>query len=532
MQRPTAATSEATPYPLPPQHFYSIEYPGYVSPESVPIAVQNLGGQPCIDHAFRRLTRNEGRDNLVDLKFRPENPFSHPVPGDVTSTNNLLLKVVKRKRRRLNPPHGSPDDVECVGEYTAEVVGNIPRTLRFRSMADFQYQPDLSDPIAKLRVSMDRLDAQAIKDFRFGPEKEEYSVVDTPSLNLDPSLLQVGQDTISPQPKSRSNLRMIPPPVFSRQGLPQMYNFKQNPMAVVETFVDEETALEKKRYINRSRWKGWSVIPISMSEKEVPTSPSKQVEEMRLSANPQLSAALQKHFEDRHIWTKLALLNQFSPHDAREISNTKYLIPLFSYVFIDGPWRDTLIKLGYDPRVDVASRFFQRLHFRNVNNTTARPSVTARVDAKYPDNIAARSEHTDIGPDRSHIFDGKTQSSEIASFQLCDIQDPMLVGMIENEAELRDTCNERDGWYQSAHLEGIKAVLRHKFFSLLEGRVPTDEECTKLLSDVSESRNYAHGSTYARKSRKHNKAKGALPPEEAAAARLRKVLAQGNSTVP
>jgi general transcription factor 3C polypeptide 5 (transcription factor C subunit 1) len=134
---------------------------------------------------------------------------------------------------------------------------------------------------------------------------------------------------------------------------------------------------------------------------------------------------------------------------------------------------------------------------------------------------------------RSHIFDGKTQSSEIASFQLCDIQDPMLVSMIESETELRDTCNvsrncrairlttkifaqERDGWYQSAHLEGIKAILRHKFFSLLEGRVPTDEECTKLLSSLSESRNYTHGSTYARKSRKHNKAKGALPPEEAA----------------
>jgi general transcription factor 3C polypeptide 5 (transcription factor C subunit 1) len=40
-------------------------------------------------------------------------------------------------------------------------------------------------------------------------------------------------------------------------------------MAVVETSVNEETGLEKKRYINRFRWKGWSVIPTSMSEKEV-----------------------------------------------------------------------------------------------------------------------------------------------------------------------------------------------------------------------------------------------------------------------
>lgn len=42
---------------------------------------------------------------------------------------------------------------------------------------------------------------------------------------------------------------------------------------------------------------------------------------------------------------------------------------------------------------------------------------------------------------RSHIFDGKTQSTEIASFQLCDIQDPTLVQMIGSEEELRDVCN-------------------------------------------------------------------------------------------
>ena len=66
------------------------------------------------------------------------------------------------------------------------------------------------------------------------------------------------------------------------------------------------------------------------------------------------------------------------------------------------------------------------------------------------------------------------------------------------------------------HLERIKAVLRHKFFRLLEGRVATNEECAKLLSSLSESRNYGHGPSYARRSRKHNKAKGALPPEEAA----------------
>ncbi|KAF8592376.1 hypothetical protein K439DRAFT_1655910 [Ramaria rubella] len=508
-------SQEAHAYPLSQQHFYSVEYPGYVASASVPRAIRTLGGQACIDRAFRRVKRNEDLGNLVDLKFRPENPFSHPVPGDVTTTNNLLLKVVKRKRRQIN---SSEDILAETGEYTAELVGNIPKTLRFRSLADFQYQPNMSDPIAQLRMSMDKLDARAIKEFRFGVEKEEYSVSDVSIPTLDPVLLQEGQSSTLRNPESFSNLRLMPPPVFSRQGIPQMYNFKQNPMAIVDISVDEATGQEKKRYINRFRWKSWSVVPISMSEKEVPTRPSKQVEEMRSSANPDLCNGLQKHFEERPAWTKLALLNQFSHLDAREISNTKYLIPLFCYVFIDGPWRDTLMKFGYDPRTDISSRFFQRIYFRNVNNPTVRPSVTARVEAKYPDNIATRHDHVEVGSDRrSHIFDGKTQNSETASFQLCDIQDVMLKNMIETEDELREKCDERDGWYRSAHMEGIKTVVRHKFFSLLDGRIASDDECKKLLITLPDSRNtIVRGPTYSRTPRKHNKAKGALPPEEAA----------------
>ena len=74
---------------------------------------------------------------------------------------------------------------------------------------------------------------------------------------------------------------------------------------------------------------------------------------------------------------------------------------------------------------------------------------------------------------RSHIFDGQTVTSETAAFQLCDITDPMLKEMIEadDEDSLREACNERDGWYTTHALERIKTVLRHKFFSLLLGRV-------------------------------------------------------------
>ena len=134
----TASQTSAQARDLPSTHFYSIEYPGYVRPESVSKAVHSLGGQLSIDRALRRNAPR--KDSLLELNLRPDNPFSHPLLGDLVPTNNLLLKVVKRKLKR--PPPGDDDDgshkeeeekEDIVGEYTAVAIGVIPKTARFRS---------------------------------------------------------------------------------------------------------------------------------------------------------------------------------------------------------------------------------------------------------------------------------------------------------------------------------------------------------------------------------------------------------------
>ena len=108
------------------QHsFYSVEYPGYVQPSSVPLAVSHLGGQSKVDRAFKRAAPKS--QTLLELSLRPGNPFAHPIPGDVVGTNNLLLKVTKRKRKQV------AGDPCTTGEYTAEVVGIVSKTARFRS---------------------------------------------------------------------------------------------------------------------------------------------------------------------------------------------------------------------------------------------------------------------------------------------------------------------------------------------------------------------------------------------------------------
>ena len=66
--------------------------------------------------SFGRVSRK--REGLLTVDFA----------GEVVQTNNLLLKVTKRKRvRRNGVPLAQPE-----WEYKAEIAGVVPRTVRFR----------------------------------------------------------------------------------------------------------------------------------------------------------------------------------------------------------------------------------------------------------------------------------------------------------------------------------------------------------------------------------------------------------------
>jgi len=69
----------------------------------------------------------------------------------------------------------------------------------------------------------------------------------------------------------------------------------------------------------------------------------------------------------------MSLFNQFTSSETRDIvryavshstsqpskmvsCRSKILLSLVCYVFQDGPWRDTLVRLGFDPRKEVAAR--------------------------------------------------------------------------------------------------------------------------------------------------------------------------------
>lgn len=114
-------------YPIGHEAFQSVEYPGPIGPSSASLdkALRGLGRPEDWNSVF-----NKSRSNL-ELRFRPDDHFAHPVAGDRTTTHRVLLKVTRRRRRRSD--QAGEDDVQSEGGiYKIEVPGTIKQTVRYR----------------------------------------------------------------------------------------------------------------------------------------------------------------------------------------------------------------------------------------------------------------------------------------------------------------------------------------------------------------------------------------------------------------
>jgi hypothetical protein len=135
---------------IPDKSFVVIEFPGYLKStttsslrehgqsnegggneeekelEGLPKAIQMLGGMEKLSKQLQEKNK-EGR---LELKFRPTDPFSHGISCERIPSSNFLLKVTPSKNSSSSTP--SP-------LFSAAIVGRIPVTYRFKTMADFQY---------------------------------------------------------------------------------------------------------------------------------------------------------------------------------------------------------------------------------------------------------------------------------------------------------------------------------------------------------------------------------------------------------
>jgi general transcription factor 3C polypeptide 5 (transcription factor C subunit 1) len=136
----------------------------------------------------------------------------------------------------------------------------------------------------------------------------------------------------------------------------------------------------------------------------------------------------------RPMWTRRALINVLGSRDTTVKQATQYV----GYMFTSGPWRDTIIRYGLDPRTDPSCRFYQSFGFQIVSNEPGE-------DGKNPDWAEdkvnyQRNNQTNAPATASHIFDGKTLIRDGKVWQVCDVTDPLLHGLLATK-DIRPTCD-------------------------------------------------------------------------------------------
>ncbi|GAA5949643.1 hypothetical protein JCM3765_002738 [Sporobolomyces pararoseus] len=470
---PTTGVADAPTYslssPVKSRRFTTIEYPS-------PISLSTTSLSTALSTLTPSLDKLGDTSKVVEIDLsNNRNPYLHKVCSTSFESNNLVLKLTKRRRKV--PKRDEFGNVIEQGEYKVEPLGVERRLIRFRAMADFQYIPKVeqSDKVVNLVDGIRNLDINSIRSFRMPEPSEDF---DSSKLDLIP-----------------------PPPVFSRHALPQNFNFRP---AGGSVRITTESGLT--RLVNSTRYKVKTIQSILFVDPKVPLGPDESFlkELKRTELNPVEKRMKSLLEQDRPVWTRLALLNQLNKDQVKFVSNNKSVWPMIGYTFSDGPFRDLVIRFGYDPRTDPQARFYQHFILRNIQNVRSKAlpgtksaiqsaSASARHHQHYrgTQNTPATESNGEGGEStneestkKSHIFDGTQFHSKIGNFQLIDIQDPLSRALINSTEGVLSACSSdhNEGWYAFDYLDQIKQVVRRKFMGLVvEGRKVEDKDCDDLL---------------------------------------------------
>lgn len=107
------------------------------------------------------------------------------------------------------------------------------------------------------------------------------------------------------------------------------------------------------------------------------------------------------------------------------------------YSFKSGPWRDALIKWGIDPRQDSKYRIYQTLSFQLMSKDRLMAAAKKMADGR---NTWIRSERYRKDEQPSHVFDGRGITTNGKTWQMCDIKEPLIKGLLDTD-DLRSTCD-------------------------------------------------------------------------------------------
>ncbi len=141
---------------------------------------------------------------------------------------------------------------------------------------------------------------------------------------------------------------------------------------------------------------------------------------------------------ERPIWTRRAFANVLA--DQKFGNLVRQGFQYVGYMFRSGPWNNSIIKFGVDPRTDPKYRFYQTLMFQ-LKKEESKAVHKGWEDQRTKYSRSLRGKKRDK---RSHIFNGRdVVLDDGKTWQVCDITDPLLKQLL-NTDNIRTKCDVSD----------------------------------------------------------------------------------------
>lgn len=448
-----------------------------VNPER---AIDLLGGGDKVAAAIAN-----PRQVPLELRLR-QDPYHHPLTGHHFTRDKILMRVLVSQvppEAREAWDRGDVARVLPLLDHPAVVpVAVASSQFQFREMADFQYLTRDNPLVQQTRslVLAGGLDALE---------------------QITPVLYDTGNDSLDNY--ANKELHLPPPPRFSSVNTPHQYQYMRNPAVLV---VSEDGQV---KLVQRNLRIKLHTLMVGVDE-PAPSAPHPELV-ARLAKYAQLEAAagdalftppaslhltadtlrcieaLRDLFARKPVWIRRHL-HLVLPPALR--TQCKVALPYVLYVMKRGPWRQTYIKLGVDPRLGPEFWQYQQELFRLLgyfHQRSGREGENGDANPEGDDWLGLRLVATPTYPypeiPEELVFTG-TRLPATLMFQLGDLADPLLLEQVmpHRRQAPRDSPEfATNGWVDVDTMEKIRRVIRYKLRRMLYREPVEALELAKIL---------------------------------------------------
>ncbi|XP_057824264.2 uncharacterized protein LOC131036397 isoform X2 [Cryptomeria japonica] len=450
---------------LPDINYFAVNYPGY--PSSIPRAIETLGGIDGIAKA------RSSDANYIELRFRPEDPHSHPAFGELRQNNCLLLRITRKTThdgqssvsQATFPSEMNENSLQSIDiDHDIRIPGSENFVLGSSNELDTSDNDEIDTSPAQDSTKEElRADIVARVDHAYsfdGMVDYQYvlAVHAETSRNKKKGHIDPGFEKGTLMDIEQDDLMMLVPPLFSLKDMPEQLVLK--PSNIVK-------AKQKQEKIMQQQWE-MDITPcfgLDFKIEEVPQKINWEDKIVKGSNDWILQTAVSKLFDERPIWPKRTLQERLAD-DGLKITydHLKRLLFRTAYYFGCGPYRTLWIRNGYDARKDPESRIYQRVDFR--------------IPKPLRDSINANSKEGEKVLWKDICAFRVVPHKKFSSLQLYDLQDDYIQEQIRKPPE-RTTCRQSTGWFSRSTFDRLRLHVRVRFLSLLS----SDAARTLVLSE-------------------------------------------------